>query len=78
MSLTLDKMRADIAELLHEMPDAIGLDDNLVDLGLDSMRLMVLALKWQEEGHDIDFSHLAEYFTLRGWWDAVAAQGSAA
>ena len=44
MTVTLEKMRTDIAEMIGEEPEAIGLDDNLMDLGLDSMRLMNLIL----------------------------------
>jgi hypothetical protein len=38
--LTRERMRADIAALLHEDPEEIGGEDNLIDLGLDSMRAM--------------------------------------
>ena len=75
--VTLDKMRADIAEMIGEEPDAIGIDDNLMDLGLDSMRLMNLILLWQEAGVDLDFGEFAERFTLRGWWEAVEARAAA-
>ena len=80
--LTPEKMRADIAEILCDSlevigPESIGLDDDLVDLGLDSMRLMTLALKWQDEGHPVDFSILAEYFTLREWLDALSGADAA-
>lgn len=72
-------MRADIAEMLNEEPEAIGLDDNLMDLGLDSMRLFNLILLWQEAGVDLEFGDFAEHFTLSEWWKAVRAQsGNAA
>ncbi|MFU0504814.1 phosphopantetheine-binding protein [Pseudaminobacter sp. NGMCC 1.201702] len=71
MSITLERMRADIAAMIHEEPEAIGLDDNLMDLGLDSMRLLNLILLWQEAGVDLEFGEFAERFTLVGWWEAV-------
>lgn len=71
MAVTLEKMRADIAEMIGEEPEAIGIDDNLMDLGLDSMRLMNLILMWQEVGVDLEFGEFAEHFTLGAWWDAV-------
>src|SRR3546814_4364224 len=46
---TLESMRADIARILHEDPSEIGNDDNLMDLGLDSMRTMTLASQRSEE-----------------------------
>lgn len=42
--LTLDTMRQDVARLLHEDPADIADDDNLIELGLDSMRAMALAV----------------------------------
>ena len=74
MTITLERMRADIARMIHEEPDAVGLDDNLMDLGLDSMRLMNLILLWQEAGVDLDFGDLAEQFTLAAWWKAIEAR----
>lgn len=72
--LTLESMRADIAAMLHELPEAIGNDDDLIDLGLDSMRVMSLVLKWSEGGLDLEFGELAERQTLAGWWEIVSAK----
>lgn len=74
MTITLERMRADVAAMIHEAPEDIGLDDNLMDLGLDSMRLMNLILAWQEAGVDLDFGSFAEEFTLSGWWRAIEAK----
>ena len=71
MSLTLDQMRADIAKLIFLDPEEIGDDDNLADLGLDSMRLMNLVLKWEQDGLKADFGTFAEFYTLGDWWQAV-------
>jgi len=70
--LTREQLRADIARLLHEDPEAIGGDDDLADLGLDSMRAMSLLLRWNETGLDLDFSEFAEKLTLDAWWAIVA------
>lgn len=76
LTLTLEQMRADIAELIHESPDQVMLDDNLMDLGLDSMRLMSLLERWSHQGVELDFSLVAERLTLGGWWElAQVAQG---
>lgn len=69
--LTLERMRADIARMVHEQPEDIALDDNLMDLGLDSMRVLNLLLAWNETGIGLDFSEIAEHTTLGGWWDVV-------
>lgn len=70
-TLTLERMRADIARMVHETPDNIQLDDNLMDLGLDSMRVLNLLVTWNETGIGLDFSEIAEHSTLEGWWSVV-------
>lgn len=77
MAITLEQMRADVAAIIHEDPEEIGFEDNLMDLGLDSMRLLNLILKWQEAGVDLDFGEYAERFTLAGWWEAIEARSGA-
>lgn len=77
MTLTLETMRADISRMLHEEPGNIGLEDNLMDLGLDSMRAMNLVLAWSEAGVELDFSALAEKPTLAGWWAHAQARQDA-
>ncbi|UFN47871.1 phosphopantetheine-binding protein [Roseomonas sp. OT10] len=66
--LTRERMRADIARTLRLPPDEIGDDDDLNDLGLDSMRAMGLVLYWTEGGLQLDFGELAERPTLDAWW----------
>ena len=69
--LTLQRMRVDIARMVHEQPEDIALDDNLIDLGLDSMRVLNLIVSWNETGIGLDFSEIAEHTTLNGWWQVV-------
>lgn len=70
--LTLERMREDIARILHESPDEVGLDDNLMDWGLDSLRLMNLVTRWNETGLQLDISELASQITLNGMWQVVS------
>ncbi|KAF1016856.1 MAG: Vibriobactin-specific isochorismatase [Stenotrophomonas maltophilia] len=70
-ALTLEQMRADVARMLDCTPDQIGDDDNLMDLDLDSMRMLGLVLAWSNAGVPLEFAQLAEYSTLRGWWGVV-------
>lgn len=67
----IDKLRADIAAILNEDPASIGDDDNLSDLGLDSMRVMALLMQWEAEGIAIEFAELADSTTLAGWWARI-------
>jgi len=71
--LTLTRMRTDIANVLGESPADIGDDDNLMDLGLDSMRMLGLVMAWGKTGLPLEFSHLAESTTLSGWWAIIQA-----
>lgn len=71
MTLTLERMRADIAEALEMAPEEISDGESLFDLGLDSMRLMTLVLKWQEDEADLDYGLLWEGRTLGAWWGEV-------
>ena len=71
--LTRESMRADLARLLRMAPDEIGDDDDLTDLGLDSMRAMALLTRWSEQGVELDLAAVAETVTLGAWW-ALAEQ----
>jgi bifunctional isochorismate lyase/aryl carrier protein len=71
--LTRERMCADIAALLHEQPEDIGGEDELMDLGLDSMRAMALLTRWAREAKlTLEFSEFAERLTLDAWWAIMA------
>ncbi len=70
-ALSLERMRADVARVLDCEPAGIGDDDNLIDLDLDSMRMLGLVLAWGNTGLPLEFSQLAEHSTLRQWWAVV-------
>ncbi|SFR12505.1 phosphopantetheine-binding protein [Poseidonocella sedimentorum] len=65
--MDFDRIRADVAAALYTTPDQIGMEDNLTDLGLDSMRIMTLVTEWQEQGMELDFLSFAEETTLAAW-----------
>jgi aryl carrier-like protein len=70
-TLTLERMRADVARMLDCQAADVGDDDNLIDLDLDSMRMLGLVLAWGNTGLPLEFSQLAEHTTLRQWWVVV-------
>jgi|LNFM01.1.fsa_nt_gb aryl carrier-like protein len=74
--LTREAMRADLARALRVPPEEIGDDDDLVDLGLDSMRAMTLLARWSERGVALELSAVAETVTLGAWW--ALAEGALA
>ncbi|MFG2603298.1 amino acid adenylation domain-containing protein [Streptomyces sp. NPDC048514] len=72
MRITLETMRRAVADILDEPPGAIGDQDDLTALGLDSMAIMSLAAQWRGEGAEIRFGDLVERPRLAHWWELVA------
>ncbi|WP_431038726.1 phosphopantetheine-binding protein [Streptomyces sp. P6-2-1] len=74
-TLTPEAIRADVADALGEDPADIPLDENLLDHGLDSVRLMSLLEGWRRE-HTIDvgFADLAETPVIAVWADLLGAR----
>ncbi|AVH22721.1 phosphopantetheine-binding protein [Nocardia cyriacigeorgica] len=63
----------DIAAALGVPADELAIDTNLLDAGLDSVRIMSLVEKWRAAGHDqIDFATLASDPVLGSWLDALS------
>lgn len=69
--ITPEALRGDIAAALGLPAVAVVDDEPLVDLGLDSIRLMSLLQHWRNCGADVDFSQLAERPTLREWIELI-------
>ncbi|WP_327712648.1 phosphopantetheine-binding protein [Streptomyces sp. NBC_00464] len=68
MALTLERIRNDVAESLGEDPSDIPLDENLLDYGLDSVRIMALLGRWRRDhGVRADFADLAEQPAIEAW-----------
>ncbi|GAA2350562.1 hypothetical protein GCM10009854_30460 [Saccharopolyspora halophila] len=66
--LTLEDVRAQVAELLFEDPAELADDEELIDWGLDSVRVMTLVEQWRKQGVQVTFADLAERPTLADWW----------
>ncbi|MGK5631813.1 phosphopantetheine-binding protein [Streptomyces sp. URMC 123] len=68
MALTLDLIRNDVADVLGEDPADLPDDENLVDYGLDSVRLMALAERWRRDhGVEVTFVDLAGRPAIEQW-----------
>ncbi|MEU3461055.1 phosphopantetheine-binding protein [Streptomyces sp. NPDC006733] len=67
MALTRERIRHDVAEVLDEDPQDIPFDENLVDYGLDSVRIMTLVERWRREGVEVTFVELAEQPAIEAW-----------
>ncbi|MBB3052899.1 aryl carrier-like protein [Prauserella isguenensis] len=65
---TAESVRADVAELLGRDADDIAVDENLLDAGLDSIRIMSLIERWRAAGvGTVEFPDLAEQPELGHW-----------
>lgn len=60
-------LREVILSLLDEFDESFD-DDNLIDYGLDSVRMMALAARWRKVYGDIDFVMLAKNSIIDVWW----------
>ncbi|MGW0435668.1 phosphopantetheine-binding protein [Micromonospora sp. NPDC003197] len=67
--MTIETLRAQVIEVLGE---PVGDDDNLLDAGLDSIRLMTLVERWRADGREVSFLDLAEDPTIAGWATLLA------
>ncbi|HBI11540.1 MAG TPA: isochorismatase, partial [Franconibacter pulveris] len=70
------ELRALILPLLDESDEPED-DENLIDYGLDSVRMMALAARWRKAHGDIDFVMLAKNPTLDAWWALLAREPQA-
>lgn len=72
-ALDFDRLRADVADVLGEEPEDIGAKEDLLDLGLDSVRMMALVRRWRADGARVSFLELAEHRTLAEWSALIGA-----
>lgn len=73
-SLTLEQMCQDVAETLSLDPEEVDVHENLLFLGLDSIRAMMLLEKWRQHGVTLTFAELIEKVTLQEWWTLIGQQ----
>lgn len=62
-----DALRVALAAMLDVAPETLADDTDLVDAGLDSIRVMALAERWAAEGVEVGFMDLAEDPTIGAW-----------
>lgn len=73
VGLTLQSIREQVAEILGEVESDIDDDENLIDRGLDSIRIMSLAEKWRSIKDDVNFVKLAKEPTVSAWWKLLSS-----
>lgn len=67
-------LREQILPLLED-DDLPADDENLIDYGLDSVRMMALAARWRQAIPTMDFITLAKTPTFDAWWTLLSTQG---
>ncbi|UYY67039.1 isochorismatase [Serratia marcescens] len=71
---SIDALRQQFLPLLDEDSEDMGNDENLIDYGLDSVRIMELATRWRKIRGDIDFIALARNPTIDSWWALLSEE----
>ncbi|MGW0519505.1 amino acid adenylation domain-containing protein [Crossiella sp. NPDC003009] len=66
-ALTRDAVREAVAAVLGVAPESLAEQDDLLQLGLDSIRLMQLVGRWRRAGVRVSAAELAEHPTLGEW-----------
>ena len=66
-------LRAVVLPLLDESDEPMD-DENLIDYGLDSVRMMALAARWRKVYGDINFVMLAKNPTIDAWWALLSRE----
>jgi aryl carrier-like protein len=71
--LDRDAIRAGILAVLDAPPAVLADDDDLVDVGLDSLGVMALVAQWQARGAAVAFEDLVEVEPTIAAWARVLA-----
>ncbi|WP_199425895.1 isochorismatase [Thermaerobacillus caldiproteolyticus] len=74
LPMSLHDVRNQVAELIQESPADLSDHENLINRGLDSIRMMSLVEKWRKAGAEITFAALAARPTLFDWWNLLSSQ----
>ncbi|MFP2924911.1 isochorismatase family protein [Pyxidicoccus sp. 3LG] len=67
------RIREEVAELLQMSAAELRDDENLLERGLDSIRIMTLVERWRSAGAELTFVDLAERPTLTEWFALLSA-----
>lgn len=73
--ISRDDIKARVADHLGCAVADLSDDDNLIQMGLNSIRMMALAGGWRKRGADITFAQLAASPTVASWHGLLSADG---
>ncbi|WP_159653237.1 isochorismatase [Vibrio atypicus] len=71
VALDLATMQQDVADILDLDLEEVDVDENLMLLGLDSIRAMSLFESWRKGGVSVSFTEVIKKVTLREWWETI-------
>lgn len=67
------ELKEQIYKMLPQI-DEIADSDNLLEKGLNSLKIMRIANQWRKQGIKVPFGELMEQPTLAAWWNMIQAQ----
>lgn len=76
--LDLEELRRTVAEVLGVGPERIGDTDNLVDLGVDSVKVMAISARLRRHRVRVGYAGLVEEPSLDAWWRMISEAARAA
>lgn len=71
-------LRMELAQIMEVPLASIAPEDNPLQLGLDSIRLMSLLERWTARGAQLGFVELAERDSIDAWWRLIESRREAA
>ncbi|QTJ67568.1 isochorismatase [Rhodococcus sp. ZPP] len=73
-ALSRNRIREDVADVLGVPVTELDDSANLLDEGMDSVRVMALVERWRTAGASVDLVDLVGEPTLDAWFDVTAAR----
>lgn len=65
--------KVQIGKILKLDPEKIRDQDNLIELGINSLKIMRLVNDWRKRGAKVTFAELISQPTFQQWWNLLAA-----